>query len=293
MGNNTGRGLSLSRCIVHSWRTRFPILHFQPIAAFLGETFHHRAMGSARRWQNVHEERQRRKRYHHLYPPCSGRDRVGGIPVQQTPTAESDSHRQFSRQPDRNYDGQTASRPVLCLCRYRSKLSGPTASHVPIDGGLSPQCRPCEGSSIGRENGAGPTRWSRKDFDLRNQYLVKVINDVPNMIMDLILPSMFASPEHKFSDLIDIFKGMKFSLDHLYNELMAFDFDKVGLCPNLPFFIMHGDKDIITPTATAKAYFDKIEAPIKEYVRIRNAGLRLFLPARNNSWRNLLTGYVL
>jgi pimeloyl-ACP methyl ester carboxylesterase len=35
---------------------------------------------------------------------------------------------------------------------------------------------------------------------------------------------------------------------------------------------MHGDKDIITPTAMAKAYFDKIEAPFKEYVLIQNAG---------------------
>jgi pimeloyl-ACP methyl ester carboxylesterase len=129
-----------------------------------------------------------------------------------------------------------------------------------------------KGVQLVEKMGPDPTRWSRKDFELRNQYLVKVINDAPNMIMDLILPSMLSSPEHKFSDLIDFFKGMKFSLDHLFDELVAFDFDKVGLCFKLPFFIMHGDKDIITPTATAKAYFDKIEAPFKEYVLIRNAG---------------------
>ncbi|MCQ6563809.1 alpha/beta fold hydrolase [Paenibacillus mendelii] len=129
-----------------------------------------------------------------------------------------------------------------------------------------------KGVQLVEKMGPDPTRWSREDFERRNQYLVKVINDVPNMIMDLILPSMLSSPEHKFSDLIDFFKGMKFSLDHLYNELVAFDFDEVGLCLKLPFFIMHGDKDIITPIATAKAYFDKIEAPFKEYVLIRNAG---------------------
>ncbi|MNO34544.1 hypothetical protein D3C76_245810 [compost metagenome] len=86
------------------------------------------------------------------------------------------------------------------------------------------------------------------------------------------MPSMLSSPEHKFSDLIDFFKGMNFSLDHLFDELITFDFNKVGLCFDLPFFIMHGEKDIITPAVTAKAYFDKIEAPSKEYVLIRNAG---------------------
>lgn len=129
-----------------------------------------------------------------------------------------------------------------------------------------------KGVQLVEKMGPDPRLWSRKDFELRNQYLVKVIKDVPNMIMDLILPSMLSSPEHKFSDLIDFFKGMNFSLGHLFDELVTFDFNKVGLCFELPFFIMHGEKDIITPTATAKAYFDKIEAPLKEYVLIRNAG---------------------
>ncbi len=102
--------------------------------------------------------------------------------------------------------------------------------------------------------------------------MVKAIRDVPNMIMDLFLPSMLSSPEHKMSDIIDIFKGMSFSLDHLFGELMNFDFDKVGYHFELPFFVFHGDRDIITPTVTAKEYYDKIEAPYKEFVLIRNAG---------------------
>ncbi|QYR22482.1 alpha/beta hydrolase [Paenibacillus sp. sptzw28] len=120
--------------------------------------------------------------------------------------------------------------------------------------------------------GPEPSLWSRKDFEKRNQYMVKAVRDVPNMIMDLFLPSMLSSPEHKMSDIIHIFKGMSFSLDHLFGELITFDFDKVGLRFELPFFVFHGDRDIITPTATAKAYFDEIEASYKEFVLIRNAG---------------------
>ncbi|AJY73550.1 alpha/beta fold hydrolase [Paenibacillus beijingensis] len=120
----------------------------------------------------------------------------------------------------------------------------------------------------------GPDRsnWNRKDFDQLNQFLVKSIRTVPNMIMDLMLPSMLSSPDHTMRDLIEIFKGMHFSLDHLFNELMAFDFSRFGLRFELPFFVLHGDSDIFTPTTAAKAFFDEIEAPLKEFVRIKNAG---------------------
>ncbi|OIK11796.1 proline iminopeptidase [Bacillus sp. MUM 116] len=120
--------------------------------------------------------------------------------------------------------------------------------------------------------GSNQSQWSRKDFDKRNRLLVKTIKDVPNMITDLILPSMLSSPEHKIRDLMDIFKGMSYSLDHLFDELINFDFKKYGMQFELPVFIFHGDNDIITPTELASTYYDEIEAPHKEFVLIKNAG---------------------
>ncbi|WP_445492274.1 alpha/beta fold hydrolase [Niallia sp. 03133] len=120
--------------------------------------------------------------------------------------------------------------------------------------------------------GADQSQWSRKNFDKRNRLLVKAIKDVPNMITDLILPSMLSSPEHKIRDMMDIFRGMSYSLDHLFDELINFDFKKFGMQFELPVFIFHGDNDIITPTELARAYYDEIEAPQKEFVLIKNAG---------------------
>ncbi|MBS4215045.1 alpha/beta fold hydrolase [Neobacillus rhizophilus] len=119
--------------------------------------------------------------------------------------------------------------------------------------------------------GADQSQWSRKDFDKKNRLIVKTIKDVPNMITDLILPSMLSSPEHKIRDMMDIFKGMSYSLDHLFNELINFDFKKYSKF-EVPVFIFHGDHDIITPTELARAYYDDIEAPQKEFVLIKNAG---------------------
>ncbi|TDF89421.1 alpha/beta fold hydrolase [Paenibacillus piri] len=129
-----------------------------------------------------------------------------------------------------------------------------------------------KGAQLVEKMGPDRSKWNRKDFDKRNQYLVKASQDVPNMVMDLILPCMLSSPEHRISDIIDYFRGMSFSLHHLFDALVTFDFSKVGFRFELPVFIFHGDKDIVTPTALAKSFFDGIEAPHKEFTLIRNAG---------------------
>jgi pimeloyl-ACP methyl ester carboxylesterase len=80
---------------------------------------------------------------------------------------------------------------------------------------------------------------------------------------------MLSSPGHGISDILDIFKGMRFSLDQLYEELLAIDIQRLGCEFNLPFIILQGDNDILTPTAVAKSYFDQISAPYKEFVLIK------------------------
>ncbi|MBA4601996.1 alpha/beta fold hydrolase [Thermoactinomyces mirandus] len=116
------------------------------------------------------------------------------------------------------------------------------------------------------------SKWSRKDYDELNKHIIKSIDKVPNMIMDLIFPYMISSPDHKIRDLINIFKGMDYSLNYLFDELRTFDIREVGMKFDLPFFVFQGDTDILTPTETAKAYFNEIDAPHKEFVLIKQAG---------------------
>ncbi|UPM52622.1 alpha/beta fold hydrolase [Gottfriedia acidiceleris] len=123
-----------------------------------------------------------------------------------------------------------------------------------------------------KELGPDQTKWTQKDYDKRNQIVVKSIKNVPNMVMDLILPSMLSSPQHTINDLLDIFKGMKFSGEQLFNELMNFNYGRLGTVFSIPFFIFQGDNDIITPTKNAERFLQKIEAPLKEFIYINNAG---------------------
>ncbi|MET3194138.1 alpha/beta fold hydrolase [Bacillus sp. OAE603] len=120
--------------------------------------------------------------------------------------------------------------------------------------------------------GPDPSKWTIQEYDKRNQILVKTIKNVPNMIMDLMLPAMLSSPQHSMMDIVDIFKGMKFSGNQLFHELMNFDYGILGKEFTIPFFIFHGDHDIITPTKNAERFFQEINAPLKEFVYIKNAG---------------------
>ncbi|SHE89754.1 Pimeloyl-ACP methyl ester carboxylesterase [Seinonella peptonophila] len=120
--------------------------------------------------------------------------------------------------------------------------------------------------------GSNKKDWNQQDYDAFNKQLVKTIKDVPNMITDLILPSMLSSPKHTLRDIIDYFKGMNYSSAQLFEELMHFYDHHMIISFELPVFIFHGDTDIVTPTATAKEYFHTINAPHKEFVLIRQAG---------------------
>lgn len=135
------------------------------------------------------------------------------------------------------------------------------------------QSKHIEGVHLLERMGRDPQKWQREDFDKLNQYLVKSIDQAPNMIMDLFLPSLIASPEHTIKDIFDMFKGMDFSLHHLYDELMSLDFEtRVGFHFDIPIFIFQGEYDILSPTKLAEKYFAHIQAPHKEFVLIKQAG---------------------
>jgi len=130
-----------------------------------------------------------------------------------------------------------------------------------------------KGVNLLESMGRNPQYWSREDFDKLNQHLVKSIDQVPNMIMDLVLPSVISSPDYSIKNIINMFKGMNFSLDCLYDELTTFDIEeRLGFNFEVPVFIFHGDNDILTPTKLAEAYYNRIQSSHKEFSLIKNAG---------------------
>lgn len=113
---------------------------------------------------------------------------------------------------------------------------------------------------------------SRKDFERTMRALIDSAPEVPHMIKDLIAPAMLSSPDHGLADMRAIFQGMQWSLDQLYDELMAFDARALGVRFEVPFIVIQGERDVITPTAAARRYFDEVEAPRKAFHLVPGAG---------------------
>ena len=72
-------------------------------------------------------------------------------------------------------------------------------------------------------------------------------------------------------------EGVEFSHDMLLESMLNEEVPNVATHFEIPIFIFQGANDIITPTAFAREYFDRIEAPLKEFVTLPDAGhLALF-----------------
>jgi pimeloyl-ACP methyl ester carboxylesterase len=122
-------------------------------------------------------------------------------------------------------------------------------------------------------------QWSPDDLHQYHQLILKASAalDIPNFALDVIFPAMMSSPNHTLRDIRDIMRGMKLSLDALFHELMSFDLRRYGLRRYghsfaMPVYFFQGDSDLFTPATAARAYFDEIQAPHKEFALIKNSG---------------------
>ncbi|WP_328765516.1 alpha/beta fold hydrolase [Streptomyces sp. NBC_00272] len=89
-------------------------------------------------------------------------------------------------------------------------------------------------------------------------------------LKSVVLRSLWFSPLHSLRELGQYFAGMKFSA-RFTPELDAFDDRADGTRFELPFFVFQGDQDVITPAERARAFFDEVEAPVKEFALIEDA----------------------
>jgi len=66
--------------------------------------------------------------------------------------------------------------------------------------------------------------------------------------------------------------GMTFSGQTTVNDMLAEDLPTTSPRLAVPFIVIQGADDIITPTSVAKKYFDIVQAPVKKWIEIPDAG---------------------
>lgn len=87
---------------------------------------------------------------------------------------------------------------------------------------------------------------------------------------------LLTAPDYSLKDIVNYFKGViggdDFFGQALDGPMMRVDLPALGTNFSIPFFVVEGAEDDITPASLAKAYFDQITAPRKAFMLIPDAG---------------------
>lgn len=120
--------------------------------------------------------------------------------------------------------------------------------------------------------GADPADWTPETGEQLDKIAIAATRDAPNMVYDLMLPALLFSPDYTMSDIRAIDAGMKASRDQLFAEYADFDFSRLSRQFAMPYYIVQGAADLVSPPSAARAWFDQITAPHKEFHTIPRAG---------------------
>ena len=107
-----------------------------------------------------------------------------------------------------------------------------------------------------------------------------------NIMIVLNLLWMFLSkPELSIFGLPDLFRGFRFSLDAMWNEVSRINLMEVVPSLQMPVFFFLGRQDHWVPSETSIAYFDVLTAPSKRLVWFEESGHEPFVdePAKFNA----------
>ena len=92
----------------------------------------------------------------------------------------------------------------------------------------------------------------------------------------LLLAELLTAPDYSLRDVVNYIRGViggdAFFGEGLEGPLMQTDLPALGTDFSIPFFIVQGAEDDITPAALAQLYFDQVTAPRKSLLLIPDAG---------------------
>ncbi len=83
--------------------------------------------------------------------------------------------------------------------------------------------------------------------------------------------AVLSAPEYSISDIVGFLKGMQFSVDALWEPLLECDLATLGFDFQVPVFFFIGRHDYNVPADLSHDYFQKIQAPHKEFVWFENS----------------------
>ncbi|HLJ52944.1 MAG TPA: alpha/beta hydrolase [Rhizomicrobium sp.] len=99
-------------------------------------------------------------------------------------------------------------------------------------------------------------------------------SDIPSErdLLRNMIPIALVAPNWSLWDIYESLQASDYAEDATFSANASYDAKKFATDIRLPFFIINGALDHITPTDLAKHYFDQVRAPAKQFVVLNGAG---------------------
>ncbi len=91
-----------------------------------------------------------------------------------------------------------------------------------------------------------------------------MMHDSPGL--PAILKWVLVTPEYRLRDKLNYGRGLVFSQEHLWQEVVSTNLIETTGRVDVPVWFLQGAWDYQTPTPLARALFERIKAPMKEFV---------------------------
>jgi pimeloyl-ACP methyl ester carboxylesterase len=131
----------------------------------------------------------------------------------------------------------------------------------------------------------------RSEHQMRVERAMSERADIPterNILSDMI-PIALVAPGWSLWDIYWSLQASDYAEDATFAADASYDARKFGMDIPLPFFIINGELDHITPTDLAKRYFDQVRAPVKQFVVLNGFGHSAVLTAPGVFLHELVT----
>lgn len=114
----------------------------------------------------------------------------------------------------------------------------------------------------------------RTEHQMRVERAMSERTDIPaerDVLRDLI-PVALVAPDWSLWDIYWSLQASDYAEDATFDADASYDARKFATELRLPFFVINGALDHVTPTDLAKAYFDVVHAPEKQFVVLNGVG---------------------
>ncbi|MFI1064085.1 alpha/beta fold hydrolase [Streptomyces spororaveus] len=112
-------------------------------------------------------------------------------------------------------------------------------------------------------------RWTARERAMYAKLLATSDPLTLETMKKVVMGSLWCSPRHSLREMGLFVKGMTFS-EQITASASGFDDWADGTEFEIPFFIFQGEKDVLTPPALARRFFDAVRAPVKGFELIED-----------------------